>query len=565
MPEEIMNAVISEEYADFIIDYRYNEQLLQQFSNAVIHIMNNAFAVIYLPVPPLNNLIRDYSYAYIPRLYGLTSQVSLRASGVERLHDIPSFDLYGEGVLIGIVDSGVDYRNSALIKEDGTTKIVSLWDQSIPSTDAYPDDTYFGTEYSAEQINSALASENPLEIVPSIDTNGHGTMMAGVAVGNTNDEAGFAGVAPQSELVVVKLRQAKQYLRDFFLIPENVVCYQENHIMWGVQYCIQVARRLNRPIAICLGLGTSQTSHVGQTNLSSFLSILGDFRDVGIAIAVGNEGNLGRHFYAAVRPEAGSSLVELNVGENEGSFSMELWGIAPGIYSVDVMSPGGEYIPNITASLRLTREISFIFERTILNIDYQLMETASGNQLILFRFLNPSQGIWRFNVYVRSDLLSAFHIWLPMGDFITDTTYFIQANIYTTVLAPSTSLAPIGITAYNPASGGLYPYASRGFTVDNFIKPELAAPGVDYIAPALDGSYVPYTGTGVAAAHTAGIIALFLEWAVIRQQMIGIDTIAIKNYLIRGAERDQNITYPNRDWGYGKLNIFDTFNILTED
>lgn len=564
MTEEEIDAVSSEEYGDFIVDYRFDEQRLNQFDHAVIHIMNDAYAVIHLPVPPINNLISNYSYSYIPKVYGLTSQVSLRASGVDQLQGLPNFNLYGEGVLIGIIDTGIDYQNSAFIKEDGTTKIVSLWDQAIPSREDYPFETYFGTEYLGEQINEALSSENPLEIVPSTDTNGHGTMMAGIAAGNVNNQFDFSGVAPQAELVIVKLKQAKQYLRDFFLIPEHAVCYQENHIMWGVQYCVQVARRLNRPIAICLGLGSSQTAHTGQSNLSNFLSVLGDFSNIGIAVSVGNEGNLGRHFYAAVRPEEGSSVVELNIGQDEGSFSMELWGRSPGIYSVDVMSPGGEYIPNITAGLSLKREISFIFERTVLNIDYQLTEVASGNQLILFRFLNPSEGIWRFTVYVRSDLVSDFHIWLPMGDFISENTYFIQANTYTTVLSPSTSLATIGVTAYNIASGGLYPYASRGYTVDNIVKPDLAAPGVDYIAPALDGSYQPYTGTGVATAHTAGIIALFLEWAVVQQRMSRIDTISIKSYLIRGAERDDDITYPNRDWGYGKINIFNTFDILRE-
>ncbi|HEX3075354.1 MAG TPA: S8 family peptidase [Lachnospiraceae bacterium] len=566
MTAEERFAITSEEYADFIINYRFNPQLLESFENAVIHILNEAYAVLHIPVPQnVNSLISEYNYSNIPKLFGLTSEISTEASGVERLRNIPNFSLTGNGVLIGIIDTGIDYRHPAFLKEDGKTKILSIWDQTIQSENGYPFETYFGTEYNASQINEAIGSANPLEVVPSMDTVGHGTMMAGVCAGTSNNAVDFDGVAPQAELVVVKLRQAKDYLRNFFLVPDNVECFQENDIMWGVQYCIQVARRENRPIAICLGVGSSQTAHTGQTNLCNFLSFVGDYANVGIAIGVGNEGNAGRHYFSTFDPEAESSLVELIVGENEGSFSMELWGESPAVYSIDITSPGGEYIPRITASLRLSREITFIFEQTVIFVDYQLTENLTGEQVILLRFRNPVPGVWRFNVFVRGDLPSAFHMWLPMGNFISVDTYFLRSNIYTTVLSPSVAVVPIGITAYNPRNGSLYIGASRGYSKDNTVKPELAAPGVDYLAPTLNNEYRNFTGTSVAASHTAGIIALFLEWAVVRENQIGIDTLVIKNYLIRGAKREENLVYPNRDWGYGIIDIFNTFDILRKE
>ncbi|HEX3023176.1 MAG TPA: S8 family peptidase [Lachnospiraceae bacterium] len=566
MTAEERFAITSEDYADFIINYRFNPLLLESFENAVIHIMNEAYAVLHIPVPQnVNQLISEYNYSYIPKLFGLTSEVSTEASGVERLRNIPNFSLTGNGVLIGIIDTGIDYRHPAFLKEDGKTKILSIWDQTIQSENGYPFETYFGTEYSASQINEAIGSTNPLEVVPSLDTVGHGTMMAGVCAGTSNNAVDFDGVAPQADLVVVKLRQAKDYLRNFFLVPDNVECFQENDIMWGIQYCIQVARRENRPIAICLGVGSSQTAHTGQTNLCNFLSLVGDYSNVGIAIGVGNEGNLGRHYFSTLDPEAESSMIELIVGENEGSFSMELWGESPAVYSIDITSPGGEYIPRITASLRLSKEITFIFEQTVILVDYQLTETLTGEQVILLRFRDPVPGVWRFNVFVRGDLPSAFHMWLPMGNFISVDTYFLRSNIYTTVLSPSVAVVPIAITAYNPRNGSLYIGASRGYSKDNTVKPELAAPGVDYIAPTLNNEYMNFTGTSVAASHTAGIIALFLEWAVVRENQIGIDTLVIKNYLIRGAKREANLVYPNRDWGYGIIDIFNTFDILRKE
>jgi len=563
MTEEERSRIISGDYADFIIDYRNNPAILNGIAGGTIYILNDVYAIIHIPMSQLiGRNIRNLRLAISPSLYGLTSEVSLEASGVDALQNIPNFNLRGQGVLVGIIDTGVDYMQSALRKADGTTKIVSIWDQTIQSDAGYPFDTRFGTEYTRDQINTAITSENPLDIVPSTDGNGHGTMLASVAVGTENASEDFYGVAPDSELVIVKLRQAKEYLREYYSIPEGVVCYQENHIMWGVQYCYQMARQLNRPIAICIGVGSSQTAHDERSPLSQQLSIVADIPRIGVVIAVGNEGNRGRHYRGIIDPAIGNTTVELNVGENEGGFFMQLWGDSPGIYSIDILSPSGEYIPRIPATINVFREISFIFEPTEISVEYQTVESQTGDQLILLIFRNVSSGIWRFTVYGQGNLPLVFNIWLPMGDFITNDTYFIQPDIYTTVLAPSPSFVPIAVTAYNPISGTLYVNASRGFTRNNIVKPELAAPGVNYLAPALSGGYTNYSGTGVAAAHTAGIVALTLEWGIIRGNEPSLDTLAIKKFLIRGAKRTQNLSYPNRDWGYGILDIFNTFDVL---
>jgi subtilisin family serine protease len=480
---------------------------------------------------------------------------------VERIRRLPAFDLRGEGVLIGIIDSGIDYTHPAFIYGDGTTKIAAIWDQTIDSEN-FPENTFYGTEYSAEQINQALISANPLEVVPSTDEIGHGTMLAGIAAGSEIEESDFSGVVPNAGLVIVKLKQAKTNLRDFFVIPHDVPCYQENDIMWGVQYVISAARRLQRPIAICIGLGSSQGSHDGRGTLSSHLSVGGDFPGVAVTIAAGNEGNSRRHFYGTIDPAVGYSTVELNVGENESGFSMELWGAAPSSYSIDILSPSGEYIPRIAESLRLNREISFVFEATDIIIDYQMVESQTGDQLILMRFQNPSPGIWRFQVYGRGDIQGSFHIWLPMGDFISDRTYFIQANPYTTVTSPGNSLVPITVTAYNVNNDTLYLNSGKGFSRIDTVKPELAAPGVNITAPNLEHGYSELTGTSAAAAHTAGITAMMLEWGTVRGNYTGLDTVEIKQFLIRGARRSELVQYPNRDWGYGIIDIYNVFNSL---
>lgn len=274
---------------------------------------------------------------------------------------------------------------------------------------------------------------------------------------------------------------------------------------------------------------------------------------------------MARHYYGEIDPQIGSNTVELNVSEEDKGFTIELWGNPPGIYSVDILSPSGEYIPRIPPALMVSRVISFIFETTRIFVNYQLIESQTGDQLILFRFENASAGIWRFNVYGHGDMATGFHMWLPMGDFITRDTYFIQPNIYTTVLDPGTAIIPITVTTYNPINENLYVNSSRGFTRDNIIKPEIAAPGVNYLAPTLSHTFEPFTGTSVSTAHTAGVVALMLEWGTVRGNDPGMDSGELKNHLIRGARRRANIVYPNRDWGYGILDIINVFESMRVD
>lgn len=565
MNGEVRQRILNEDYIDLIIDYRNNPQLLQRFTDAVVHIMNDSYAILYVPVAQLTARNVAFRFSQIPNLFGLTDDTSLEASGVSEIRNLPVFNLRGQDILIAVIDTGIDYTNPVFLYPDGTTKIVSIWDQSIDTPGAAPYNSEFGTEYSREQINQALQSETPLEVVPSMDTIGHGTMMAAIAAGNEVEEENFSGVAPNSELIIVKVRQAKRALEVFFGIPENVVCFQENTLMWAIQYVSRKSREIGRPLVICLGCGTSQDAHDGRSHLSRFINIIATFPNFVIVTPAGNEGNMGRHFYGVIDPSIGNTVVELNVGEGESNFTMELWGNSPGIYSIDLLSPSGEYIPRIPPGLRVNRLITFIFEPTVINVDYFTVETQTGDQLILIRFRNITPGIWRFTVYGQGDLATGFHIWLPMDEFITQDTYFIQPNIYTTVLAPGTAPSPITVTAYNPLNNNLYVNSGRGYTRTNTIKPELAAPGVNYVAPTLEKTFSTYTGTSVAAAHMAGIASLLLEWGTVRGNQKGLNSIAVKNYLIRGAKRRPNLTYPNRDWGYGIVDIFNTFDILRSD
>ena len=562
MTSEDRNRIVSEDYADLLINYGGDQNVLAQFTDATVHIIDFFNAVVHVPVSQItNNTIVQLGYSVMPSLFGLISQESLEASGIIRLRNIPALDLLGSGVLIGFLDTGIDYTNPIFKNADNTTRIVSIWDQTIVS-DQYPPSANYGTVYSREQINEALRSETPYEIVPSRDEIGHGTMIAGIAAGNAVPENQFVGVAPGAELIVVKLKQAKQYLREFFVIPPGVPCYQENDILFALVYIFQIARELNRPLALCVALGTSQGAHDGRGTLSSFLSLQAEDVGNGIVVAAGNEGNARRHYYGTINPTVGYDVVELSVGRGELGFSMELWGDSPGVFSLDIQSPSGEYVPRMVPRLDESREISFIFEQTIIIIDYQIVESQSGDQLILLRFRNPAPGIWKFNVYGRGDIQVGFHIWLPMQGFISDNTFFVRSDPYTTILSLGNAVSVLTVTAYNTEDDSLYLNASRGFTRVGDIKPEIAAPGVNVTSPTLDQGFSDATGTSVSAAHTAGVAALLLEWGIVRGNQVSMSTVEMKVFLIRGARRELQIPYPNRDWGYGILDVYNVFDTL---
>jgi subtilisin family serine protease len=497
----------------------------------------------------------------MPYVFGLISQSSLEASGIVRIRNVPNFNLRGQGVLIGILDSGIDYTNPIFRNADNTSKIVSIWDQTVQS-DNYPDDYFYGTEYLREQINQALQSDNPRSIVPTTDEIGHGTMLAGIAAGNEVPEQGFFGVAPDAELIVVKLKQAKNYLRKFFIIPENVPCYQGNDIIFALDYLLSTAVKLNRPIAICIGLGTAQYAHDGRGTVSSYLSLKADNAGIGIIVAAGNEGNSRRHYFGKIDAEVGYDVVELSVGENDPGFSMELWADSPDIFSIDIQSPSGEYIPRMVPILDETRVVTFIFEPTVINIDFQVAESQSGEELILMRFRNPAPGIWRMKVYKSGNLNADYHIWLPMEGFVSDNTFFVRSDPYTTILSLGNAQIPITVTAYNTEDDSLYAGASRGYTRIGVIKPDIAAPGVNILSPGKNNDYVEVTGTSAAAAHTAGVAAMLLEWGIVKGNQPAMSTLDMKIFMIRGARRSADLKYPNRDWGYGILDVYNIFDTL---
>ncbi|SHO51892.1 S8 family peptidase [Anaerocolumna xylanovorans] len=555
--------IISENYADIILDDWNREEVRQKFSGDLINHINSDIAFAYIPVDRMTlDSINQFGYYSMPGCYGLlTAEINHECLLDPKPQGFEGYD--GKGVLLGFVDTGIDYRHPAFRKKDNTTRIASIWDQSIRSRDNHPRGLYYGTEYSKEQINLALQSSDPLSVIPVTDDIGHGTIMAGIACGSEDKDNHFQGVASEAELVIVKLKPAKQYLRELYIIPDGVPCYQENDIIAGVEYLDRIASSLNRPIIICIGIGNNIVDHVGLRISSRFYTSIGEKPGYVFITAAGNEANRKNHYYESIAPEAITADAELHVGKKNPGFMMQFWGQSPNFFWIDVYMPSGDFlmrIPPVDGQTKIEKR-----DNGLVVADSALGIPSNHNQSIIFRFHNPMEGNWTFSVFgSMGDLPREFHFWLSLHNFLAEDTYFIKPNNYTTIVGPANSAGLLTVTSYDVATEKLDFYSSRGFNVDQFPKPDVAAPGVNLPAPFPGGSYVSASGSSVAAAYTAGITALVLQWGEAEDKADFLNTPHVKHIYQLSALRDEDMKYPNEDWGYGILNPQGILDVLKE-
>ena len=574
----------SETIADFI--YRNGSQ--QQFPGnsediPCMDFVSTDFSIIYTPLDTVEPIsLSKFTYYSIPGLYTLLDSSSMDASGILATHASPALSNQGRGVIIGIIDTGIDYTNPLFRNQDGTTRIISIWDQSLPDDKSdlpvgvpnryNASGATYGTEYTREQINEALESDNPLTLVPSTDINGHGTFLAGIAAGGVLPEQDFTGAAPECELIIVKLKPAKQYLRDFYLVSRDTDVYQENDIMMGIKYLRVEAFSQRKPLVILLGIGSNLGSHEGTSPLNVMIQDVSRYLGMATVIAAGNETGRGHHYMGSIPMGESSIDVELQVGnpESQRGFVVELWAGTADTYSVGFISPSGESISRIPIIGRNETSVPFLLEPTVITVNYQLIEPGAGKQLVFIRFEAPTKGIWKIRVYKTQYLTGQFNMWLPAHNLISDETAFLVPSPYTTITLPGDSPSPITVGAYNHFNNSIYIHSGRGYTIGGLIKPDLAAPGVDISGPSIgfrNGGSIPMTtrtGTSVAAAHVAGAVANLLSWGIVEGHDITMSEASIKAFLIRGAKRNPALSYPNREWGYGALDLYETFLRLRE-
>lgn len=586
MPETCKEKILSNDYADLIIDFELTEELLDMDTTNLDYCYRQIDRGLGLVFTRRNQLepigLLNYSYQRLPNLFGLQELVTesvggpfdptpLISSGIQGVQGEP-LNLTGKGTIIAFIDTGIDYTNPVFRNPDGSSRILAIWDQNIQDGNP-PSGFEYGTEYNREMINQALQNENPFSVVPSRDENGHGTAVASVAAGSRIDGGStFTGAAPDADIVVIKLKGCKQYLRDYYLIPDGVTAYQSTDIIMALEYADGFARSFYTPVIFCMALGSSYGNHSGNSPLSNYMNRLANKRSRIFVVGGGNEGNSSHHYEGNLSPENGNQEerieeIEIRVGENERGFIAEIWGKSPNIFSLAIRSPGGEEIPNTGVRVNRGIEYEFVYERTSITVSYALVEGSTGDELITVRFQNPTPGIWTLILESESGLINAgFHIWLPISQFLSSETYFLSPNPNITLTIPAYTENAITVSSYSDRNNSIYVRSGRGFSRGSEIKPDVAAPAVNVSAVMRGiGDEVrigKLTGAAMAAAITAGGVSGFMQWAIKDRNANYLNSGEVKNYFIRGAIRDDNLTYPNRLWGFGKLSVQGVFDSL---
>lgn len=386
----IKEMILSEDYADIILPVYSN--FLEEYQEQGAQIFNQYYGMIHAPLKEeLFPNYYNYGFFYntIPKLYTTLDTVSLDVSGITTVQNQPVLSLKGQDILLGFIDTGVDFTHPAFRRSDGASRIYGLWDQTI-QTGAAPFDMQYGTAYSNEDINQALRAENPFSVIPSRDENGHGTFLAGIAGGSTLPANDFSGAAPETLLAMVKLKEAKQYLKDLFYITGDAPAYQSTDIMMGIRYLILLADSLKKPLVVCIGLGTNQGPHSGDSPLDSVLGATDNYRGIYAVAAAGNEAGKAHHYYGNKPSTDEYDTVEIIVENNTKGFCAELWGQPPELYTVGFETPLGEVVARLSPRISYGDEISFILENTRIFVSSEIVQTVSGHQLIFMRFVDPT-------------------------------------------------------------------------------------------------------------------------------------------------------------------------------
>ncbi|MZK26207.1 peptidase [Dorea longicatena] len=565
LEENCKEKIISEDYWDFIIPLYRDEELKEvNPENVCIQEMDFGYKSVSVDrriLLPLS--FREYWYSTIPKCYALLDMQPLDAAGIITLQNYPTLQLMGDGIMIGFLDTGIDYQNRVFRNLDGTTRIVGIWDQTI-QTGRTPQGLYYGTEYTEEMINAALRSEDPLQIVPSVDTDGHGTFVASAAAGGAEVGKRFLGAAPEASIAMVKLKPAKNYLKEFFVIAQDAVCYQENDIMLGLRYLNDLARKQGMPLVICVALGTSFGGHNGDSLLADILDIYATVRNRCVVVGTGNEAARRHHYFNRFTDAQDMRTAEIRVGEGTQSFAVELWSTLPNIVMVSVTSPSGERTGMIPIRLGYLFDFLFTFERTTITVEYRLLQENNDAQLVFIRFQNAVPGIWKIDIKPAMQTTGDFHIWLPMEEFLEGEVYFLESNPDTTFTEPSGGRNTMTVAFYNSRENGVDINSGRGYTRDEKIKPDYAAPGEAVTGAVPGGEFKNRTGSSAATAIAAGGCALIMEWISEQPGARGVSSSQVRNIIVMGTQKLPGIEYPNTQWGYGTMNLYRSLDILRQ-
>ncbi|MDS0525365.1 S8 family serine peptidase [Clostridium sp. SHJSY1] len=479
----------------------------------------------------------DLQYIELPASLYFSDLGSNRAACIDKAQN--DYGIYGEGIIIGFVDSGIDFTHPAFKNEDGTTRIEYIYDLSLG-----------GQIYDKNLINQALKSSDPASIVPSYDVIEHGTHVAGIACAGGKIDPRNYGVAPKSSIMMVKSARGNFSL--------------STQLMRGLKFLVDKANELKKPLVVNLSLSTNDGAHKGTSLLEQYINTLVSSERITVVVAAGNEGSASHHIGGALEIE---NVIKFNVAEDETAVVINLYKSVLSQVSLELITPTG------TTTGAMVIEEGYK-EGVISRNRYQIYNTGPRpfdiNGEIGISLITKGNyilsGEWTIKLRLLNEYKGIYDMWLPIAEGLNEKTKFLSPTINNTLGIPATVNTVISVGSYNYITRMISPFSGRGvLRLYGETKPDVVAPGEGITAPIPNGSYDAKTGTSMASPHVAGICALMMEWGIIKGNDPFLYGSRLKYYLIMGARRGRRDTvYPDTSWGYGEVCIKSSIDILID-
>lgn len=516
---------------ELIVKYYGDLTAIMQELSATVTPMLNEYAILRIRENQIQRLA-DYpqiEFVEKPKALILEEIEGIQASCMNPVK-LPPLSLSGAGVLIAVIDSGIDYTHPDFRNPDGTTRILAMWDQSTPGNP--PEGYNIGTVYMAEDINRALEADSPirrLEMVPEVDLSGHGTHVAGIAAGNGRASNGrYTGAAPNADLLVVKLAPASS--RSF---PRT------SELMQGIDWSVRYGLENQMPLVINLSFGNNYGDHTGNSLLEQYMDDVANLGRMVIVAGSGNEGNTGRHA-GGILP-AGTRLnrveeLEFTVAPYEAGLNLQIWKDYGDVVDIGLRTPSGVVIGPFSERLEKqsvtvgSTNISLYYGQPT---PYNILQEAYIALIPVNDYVE--EGIWTLLLYPRNVRSGIYNVWLPVAGATNARTEFLRPEVLETLTIPSSASRSITVGAYDSRTDSYAAFSGRGGADGQNQKPDLVAPGVGITAPAPGGGYDTRSGTSMAAPFVSGGAALLMEWGIIKGNDLFLYGEKMKAYLIKGA------------------------------
>lgn len=545
---------------EIIIQYRGDIKRIGTGLEIDVHPVSDKFCYAYMRREDVS-IVAESPFIIYMSLPQMMTYIDIGLSEIcagNLTNPVSNFNVTGQGILLGVVDTGIKYNHPDFINDDGSSRILYLWDQTIEGTP--PVEFERGAEYTREDINSALAEETEegrLSIVPSEDVIGHGTALAGIAGGNGRGSINRInrGVAPDCELIVVKVGRTIDDKH-----PGDL------DIMIGIQYVLQKAEELGRPVVVLIGVGNNLTGHDGTSVLEQYIDEVAVQYICNIVVGVGNQGDKNSHAEGQLQTNT-TDVIQLLMGQGETNYGLCIWRQFADVVSLILESPQGERTEVLN---RLTINRAYIFDQTTVLINFSEPSIDAKKQEILILLIAPddgtvNSGIWTIRLIGNEILEGKYNAWGEITEVID--TGFVGANPNKTLTSPSTARSITGVAAYNGLTRQIATFSGRGYTRDEMVKPDITAPGINIIVPSIstDQLYARLTGTSAAGAFVAGAYIILLAYGLGDLSLDYLYGETLKIYLLRSARRlPEHAPYPNPSWGYGIACVTNALNEILE-